>query len=435
MYEPLSAQKVYNYLQTELAAYHLDTFGELKLTSFEDEESDDDLPVVSWSYTPISDTGLDVSILYYEFGVTSLHIGPLNFQFDNNDPKMIKQQILKTILVTANGQLKLVVTHDTVSTKTRWQAAEMYLLGFEKHPTIISVVSNHTRSAKHLAAVTLANNEPVDRQIITNTFWLLPVPINGKYPKSRTFDLEKPTSLTRSVYKKIDTSLMIQSFGGEAWEPFWSYFYRTTEFWLVVVVLGIFDFWIIDTFIHDDSAVSLIVKNAIHLVNTILAIALTVLLLSWRQKRLEANNTPRFERIEDGISILGISKVLSIAAIATLLFAPFWTPIGDTTHLDPGTKYIFTTPTLLIGCLLLLAPLVFNKTAPRTTRFLVSSVYALGLALIFITNSYYMNGSDSAPATPVPWLVLGVLVPISIGVWMFYKTFAKPNPRDQKEWN
>lgn len=423
----LPAKDVYEYLNSELKVHKIDKLCTLELDTVEDVELEEDIDYLTWKYEPISKKDLDAQLYYDDKGLATFDAGPVHITIEFDNTHSVKDNLLKTILMVMNGQFKLVVTYPEARGLDRFQAAELYLLGLEKQPTVLRVVSNHNRSSKNLATIVLSNNGKLDAQIITPAFWLLPEKTNGKYPQGRQVNLDSPTPLSRSEYKQLDNSLTVQQLGGEPSEPFWSYFYRTTEFWAVTIPVVLFDIWLIQTFFPQESILTKIAKGAIHVANTFIVIFLTSLLLKRRQAKLNANQTPRFERTEDMISLLGISRLLAVVSVCVLLFAPLWTPVGDYTNLFPGTKYIFTYPMILVGCLLMCAPLFFNKTGKRGTKLFVTVLYTIGIVLIFTANSLYMNTADNAPQPALQWTILGLIVPVTIAIWMWYKTFAKPN--------
>lgn len=435
MDDSLSAKELYNYLKYELKAHRANNFGTLVLDTVDDDESPEPVPYVSWRYEPENSTALDAAIYYDENEWLRIDIGPVEqYNFAFSSAHELKEQLLKTILMILNGQLMLVVTYPLLGGLGRYQAAELYLNGLEKQPTVLRVISNHTRSAKKLEATILANNVAIDHQIITPSFWFLPEKTNGKYPKGREVDFTAPTPLTRNAYKKLDESLTIQGLGAEPDKPFWSYFYRTTEFWIVTIPIVAFDIWLTETFLKDDTWMNAILKLCINLLTLIMAVFLTSLLLARRQAKLDKERVPKFERLEDVITVLGISKVFAVAAVMVLLFAPMWTPAGDFVNLFPGTKYVSTYPLLMASYLLLFAPLLFSKTGPKTSKLILSIIYTGGIAGIFATNSLYMNTADNSPEIATQWIILGLFVPVMLNIWMYYKTFAKPNPRDKKGW-
>lgn len=429
----ISAKEVYTYLAHELKLLKITQFGELEYSTNDDEDFEDVTNCVTWVYEPTGDDGLSASFYYDDNGFVRFEIGPVERYYVEFSSSDLKEQVLKTILMVLNGQLKLVATYSGSDGSMRYQAAELYVLGLETKPTVLYILSNHTRSAKSLTARLLSNSLKISSQIVTPSFWLLPEQVNGKYPKGRDIDFAALTPLSRSAYKKIDASLTIQGLGGEEDEPFWSYFYRTTEFWLVTIPFFIFDMWLIETFLKDSTVLNEIIKVCIHLATTVIVLFLTSLLLRRRQLKLDIERIPRFERLEDTITLLGLSRVLATVSVFTLLFAPMWTPANDYTNLFPGIQYIFMYPIILVGCLAMLAPLFFNITSLFLAKLLISSIYIGGIGLIFTANMLYMNSSETAPQPAIHWMVLGLFIPVLIAIWMLYKTFAQQNPRDKRE--
>lgn len=427
----ITTEKIWGYLQHELSAADLK---EEDFTISKGDKDEHEDASITYVYKNQSAEELDFAVIIYDYQV-SFYFGPIErtYSFSEYDltAKEWSKQIITAIQLLLNGQLSVYVTE---APRFGWQAAELILHKFTEYPIIIYTASNHHFVARQLTGRHLQNQKAIDSPIIHKNFLLLPPLKEGEYVTGRAIkDIKALTPLNRKMFNDIKVSTDLQIIGVRKDESVFDFFYRTSEFWLAIIIIAPILF-IINGKLDTDEWYGFIISPLLVIVGIFLIGFLTTLLLKWRQARADEGKRSWFELFEHYTFFRTIIQGVVFSAVYFALFLPVWTPANSEHHLFKGIEVIGQYPIIGAAVALLVAAMLtlFSNGIQRKIWFLAS--YLSGIVLLFIINAVYMNTSDTAPELSEVGAALLFFIPVCVVIGAIASFWIRPKLSEKHDW-